>query len=117
MPVRGSERLGDVGAGAEAGIDQPERAQLLERGGISRGALGLDDRWPIPCEAEPMQVLFNARNELGAAARPVEVFDPQQELTAALARRGVADDGAKRMAEMEPPGRRRREAGDDHCDG
>jgi len=48
-------------------------------------------------------------------ARPsaIDVFDPQQEAPAALDGEIVRADRGKGMAEVEPPGRARREAGDD----
>ena len=45
-------------------------------------------------------------------ARPVEILDPQQKFAARIARPLVADRRAIRMAEVQPPGRRRGKAGD-----
>ena len=57
-----------------------------------------------------MQVFVDSVDELGPAARRVEVLDPQLEPVAA---RGP-EHRAKRMPQMKPPGRRRRETSHDH---
>src|SRR6185369_11919208 len=43
VPVRSGQRLGDVGAGAEAGVDQAALLQLLQRLRIVVGPLRLDE--------------------------------------------------------------------------
>ena len=109
VAVRRGQRLGDVGAGAEAGIDQARALQALERGRIRGRPLRLDQHRLVPVEAEPAQVLEDPVDELGPAARLVEILDPQPELAAALARPSMAERRAVGMAEMQPAGRRRRE--------
>jgi hypothetical protein len=39
VAVRGGQRLGDVGARAEAGEDEPVGFQLFQRGFVGRGSL------------------------------------------------------------------------------
>ena len=112
--MRRAERGGDVGAGAEAGIDQPVGAQPFECVGISGASGRLDERLAIPDQAEPAQILFDGGDELGPAARRVEILDPQQEAPARLAGRRMAEDGALGVTEMQLPGRRRREASRQH---
>ena len=96
------QRLRDLGAGAEAGIDQPFGPQSIKSLLVQIGPLRLHDRFAVPCEAEPLQVLVNALDELGSAAPWVEILDPEQELAAAGARMGVAYRRRESMAEMEP---------------
>ena len=49
---------------------------------------------------------------LGAGPARIDILDPQQEGAAALAREIMGEQGRKSVAEMEPAGRARREAGD-----
>ena len=108
IAVRRGQRLGDVGAGAEAGIDKAERLQPLERGGIKLGALRLDDRRAVDRDPEPVEVLGNAVNEFCATPARIKVLNPEQEaLPARAAKRGRIG-----MAKMEAPRRRRRKACD-----
>ena len=80
------QRLGNLGARAKTGVDQPLRPQSLQRFGIGGGALRLDDRGAVMPEAEPFQVLEDAVDELRTAAPGVQILDPQEELSATLAR-------------------------------
>jgi hypothetical protein len=93
-------------------------AKPLQRLTVIRASVGLDQHRRVPIDAEPTQILFDARHELRAAAGLVEILDAQQEAAAAGARPGMPNDGAVGVAQVEPPGRRRREAGNDHrgCD-
>jgi hypothetical protein len=65
-----------------------------------------------------VQVVQGPIDELGPAARPIEILDPEQEFAAAFARALVAKGSAVRMAKMQPSGRRRREPRHNHfgCD-
>ena len=62
-------------------------------------------------QTEPAKVFENPFHELGPAAGLVEVLNPQQELAAARFRPLMAEHGAVSVAQMQPSGRRRREAG------
>jgi len=86
VAVRGSQRLGDVSAGAEAGEYQPSRPQIIERALVCSGALRLYQHRLVPLEAEPLQVLINPADELRLAPRLVEVLDPKAKLAARLSR-------------------------------
>jgi len=101
------QRSGDIGARAEAGIYQSRLLQPLQRFGIARGPLRLDDGLAVMREAEPCQILENVFDEFGAAAASVEILDPQQESTAAGPRVSVAQSSRKSMAEVESSGGRR----------
>ena len=101
--MRRLERGGDVGARAEAGVDEAARTQLVERIGVNRAAQRLDEHGLIPFEAEPDQVLIDAVDVLGAAARWVEVFDPQQEFAAGITRTRMAEHRAVGVAQIKYP--------------
>ncbi len=73
---RGQARL-DIGAGAEAGIEQVHRPQLVERRVIIGQALRLEDDFPIPCHAQPAQILDDPVDMFGPAAGAVDILDPQ----------------------------------------
>ena len=114
IAVRRGQRGGDVGAGAEAGIDQAvapaagraprHRARPLATGPAAA---------PSQRDAEPAQILEDPVDELGPAAAGVEILDPQQE-SPPLAAPGMAERGGIGMAEVQPAGRRGGEAGGDH---
>ena len=105
IAMRRGQRLRDVGAGAEAGIGEPARFQLVERGLVRRRPLRLDQHRSVPFEAEPAQVLEDAVDELGLAARLVEILDPEAELAAAFSRPGMAERRAIGVSEMQPAAR------------
>ena len=104
---------GDVGAGAETGIDHAERLEPVERRAVIGEMLGLAAHLAVPIETEPGQILDDAGDELVAASRLVDVFDPQQELSAGVARPPPREQRGIGVAEMQPPGRARREPRDD----
>jgi hypothetical protein len=68
IAVRGRGGGLDLGARAEARVDEPGGAQLLERGGVAIEALRLADQLAIPCQAEPGEILELAKLELLLAA-------------------------------------------------
>ena len=108
--MRRFERRRNVGACAEAGVDEALRFQPFERGFIFGAALGLNQDRLVPFETKPAHVFVDPADEFGPAARLIEVFDPKQELAAAFPRAGVPEHRAVGVSEMQPSGRRRREA-------
>ena len=106
VSVRRSQRLGNLGARAETGIDEALRLQLLESFGISIGAVRLDDCPIVVMDAEPFKVLENAVDELETAAAGVEILDPEQEFSAAISCDGMAQRRRIGMSQVEPSGRR-----------
>ena len=62
----------------------------------------LDHRLAIVGQAQPLQILENAVDELRAAAAGIEILDPQAELAAAGPRMGMAQHRRIGMAEVEP---------------
>ena len=89
-PVRRFQCRGDIGAGAEAWIDQAAIAQPLERFGIDVRALRLDQHRFVPLQPEPAQILEDRVDKLGPAAGRVEILDPDQEFATAFAGAGMA---------------------------
>ncbi len=103
---------GDLGAGAEAGIDEALRLQPIERLGIERQPLRLVEHLAVPFEAEPEQVLEDAVDIFGPDAAGIDVLDPKQEGPVPLAREIVREQRRISVAEMQPSGGTWREAGD-----
>src|SRR5207253_8812029 len=103
---------GDVGAGAEAGIEQALFLQLLERFGVMRQPLGLVDQLPVPFEAEPEQILDDPVDMLGPGAAGIDTLDPHEEAPVPLAREIMGEQGRNSVAEMQPSSGTWREASD-----
>ena len=102
-------------------LPEPKRAlrvglaDLVRRLAMPHEALALQQRALVPADAEPLEV---GDDRLGAARDVpgrVGVVDPQQERAAALVGEVPVRDGAERAAEMQRPGRARREAHADHA--
>ena len=79
----------DVGAGAEAGIQQATRGQHFQDSPILRQMRRLHSHFAIPIEAEPRQVLQDRGGELGAAACRVDILQAQQKPPAVPLARGA----------------------------
>src|SRR3546814_10450714 len=67
----------------------------------------------VPAQPQPGEVGEDRLDMLGAAARAVDILDPEQEPPAAGARGIMRADRREGVAEMQPPGRARREPRDD----
>src|SRR5690606_33918861 len=104
----------NLGAGAEARIEQALRRESVERRAIVIEMLGLAPDRHRPVEAEPGEIVEQRRLEGRTRAAEVDVLDAQQE-AAALVFRGVpSEERGISVTEMEMAGRAGREAGDDH---
>jgi hypothetical protein len=75
--MRSGERLGDVGACAEAGVDKVVVAQPGKSPFIGRGPIRLNLHRLVPFEAEPAQILENSVDEPGTRTALIEILDPQ----------------------------------------
>ena len=64
--------------------------------------LRLAPRFPVEGNAEPGQILENARLEGRGAAGDVDIFEPQQQPAALRIRRLPVEQGGERVAEMQP---------------
>jgi hypothetical protein len=62
-------------AAAKAGIDQPSRAQGLERARVILGVLALATRRTGEGEPEPGEILFDRRLVFALAAGLIQVFN------------------------------------------
>ena len=118
IAVRCRQRLRDVGARAEAGVNHAPRFQCIECGLVGSGPPRLDLHRLVPADAEPMQILEDAVDEFLPAAGLVKVLDPEEELAPGLPGPLMPDDRTKGMAKMQPTRRRRRETRHNHerCD-
>ena len=119
-PIRGMRRaLGltdlplDVGAGAEAGVEQAACVQPVQHGAVFREVLGLDADVSVPVQAEPGEVFHDGHGEFGAAAGAVDILDAEEETAAGVA--GPAPGGQRGVgvAEVQVAGGAGGEAGGD----
>src|SRR4051794_11701709 len=99
-----------LGPRAPARIHAPGRAQLLERGAVEIGALGLPHRLPVPVETDRAQVLDLLPLVLGTRASAVKVLDSEQEAPAARAREQPGQQPGTQAAEVPPAAGARRGA-------
>jgi hypothetical protein len=109
MRGRGARR--DIGTGAETGVEQVARAQPGERRFVDGEPGRLAQYRPVPAQPEPREILLDRRDEALAAARAVDILDTQQEAAARRPRVIVRLERGIGMAEVQPPGRARRETG------
>ena len=113
-PVRRGDAGGDVGAGAEAGVEQALGAQAIQRGFVERQALRLEHHLAVPCQPEPFEIGEDRGDMFGAAAGAVDILDAQQEAAAVRAGIIVREDRRPGVAEMQPPRGAGRESGVDN---
>ena len=113
VAVRRGQRGGDVGAGAEAGIDQASRPQPVERGGVvARPAADWTSGVAVAARSRASaRSSIDPADKFGAAA--ARDRDPRSAAGSAPPPRAPSD-GAIGMAEVEPARRRGGEARDDH---
>src|SRR2546427_2379385 len=97
-------------ARAGASEDPAARRQAVERGLIQRGALALPNDLTVPLETVRSQRREHPIGDAFAAARRVDILDPQQPLAASRPRVAVARQRGDERAEVQRPGWRRCEA-------
>src|SRR3954447_10764186 len=86
-PIRApGNRAQDIPARTKAGIDQAAIAHVIERSRILGQMLALPAHRLFQFEAYPGEVLINRTLVFRAAARDIDVFDAQEQASAALAR-------------------------------
>ena len=100
----------NVGTRAETGVQHTLRAQAFESVFVSFSALGLEHRFAIPVEAEPMQVIHHELVRTGDHTRLVHVLDTHQHAVATRAGRKPCTQHGVHVADMHAPRRRRRES-------
>ena len=82
LPLEPRDGRRDAPARAEAGIEEPPRRKPGGGRPVVVEMLRLAPHRPLPGQAEPGEVLVEGPLELGAAARDVDILDPQQEAAA-----------------------------------
>ena len=103
---------GDLAAGAEAGIDETRLIQTGEGAGVVVEVIALAAHGPVEGDAQPGQILLNARLIVSPRTREIGILDSQQQLAgmafgrARIAKRGIG------VSKMQTPVGRRREAKD-----
>ena len=113
-PVRRAADVGqDLRTGAEAPVDDAQALKTRQRGAIVLQVLGLAQRWGVPVDPQPCKVVDQRLLELGAAARGVDVLDPQEESAAGAPREVMRRQGREGVAAMQQPRGRGGEACDD----
>ena len=100
----------NVGTRAETGVQHTLRAQAFESVFVSFSALGLEHRFAIPVEAEPMQVIHHELVRTGDHTRLVHVLDTHQHAVATRAGRKPCTQHGVHVPDMHAPRRRRRES-------
>ena len=90
---RGRDLALDLGAAAEAGIDQAALVELVQHLAIVGEMFGLAAHLAVPVEAQPSQVGQDRRLVFALAAADVGVLDAHQEAAAGLARAMPAGPG------------------------
>ena len=113
--VRRGRAGGDLGAGAEAGIDQPFAASAA-RAPRRRAPAAPTGGSPSPSQASPSQRRSSSIPSTNVLARSAPDRYPRSAAGSGRPRpraRSCARERREGVAEMQPPGRARREAGDD----
>ena len=95
-----------------AGIDPPGGLEPLELALVEVEPLRLAHD-PVGLEAEPVEIVADRVVELGRRALAVGVVDAEDERAAVLPREQEIVERGADIADVQPAGRRRREAGDD----
>ena len=114
--LRRRRRRADVRARARARIEQAAPPQIVERAAVAVAAPGLAHHRLGPAQAEPAEAVEDLLLPFGPVASLIEIVDAQQERAALAARRVVREQRGMGVAEMQRPGRRGRESGDEaHC--
>ena len=108
--MRRGDGGGDIGARAEAGVEQAPPAQFRHRLGIDRQPLRLAQHRPVPVYFQPSEISEYGGIERGAAARAVDILDAKAKAAAARAGTLPAGQCRKTIADVQEPGRRRSEA-------
>ena len=92
-----------------ARVEPAGRDQGIARGIVFGQPVGLAFL-AIPAEAQPLQVVLDGCLELGLAAQPVGIVEPQDERAAMAPREQPVEQGRPDIADMQEAGRAGREA-------
>jgi hypothetical protein len=99
--VRRGETRGDVGTGAEAGIDEAARFQDFEGRGIGIETRRLAHRVAVAIDPEPIEVGQRCRDIVLARTAAVDIVDADAKAAAAAARRRMRERSAIGVAEVQ----------------
>ena len=102
---RGRDLALDLGAAAEAGVDQAALVELVQHLAIGGEMFGLATHLAVPVEAQPFQIGQDRRLVFAPAAADVGVLDAHQEGAAGLTRAMPAGPGRIGGAQMQLAGR------------
>ena len=106
---------GEFVGGQIAAIGVAVRDHRMRDRRVAVGARELIGRCLVGIEPEPMHPLQDRVDRVLCRSRAVGILDPQQEGAAMIASEKPVEQRGPRAAEVEIPGRRRREAGDDRA--
>lgn len=109
--VRRREAGGNIGAGAEAGVDEPAGTKTGKRGGVIAQMLRLANRRAVESQAQPLEIGERSADKRLARAAAVDVVDAEVERPARGARGIMRQDRAERVAKVQFAGRAGGEAG------
>ena len=109
LPIRGA---GDLRTAAKAGVDQAPLIETGERPGVVVGVLALPARRRGKAKPEPGEVVDNGALQLRFAARSVQIFNAQQQVSVDFGSDALIDERGVGVAEMERPVWRGRKAED-----
>jgi len=104
--------LGDVAAGAEAGVEDLGGVELFNGRGVGGKAVGLTEGGARPGEAEPVEVLLDGVIKFRADAGVVDVLEAEEEGAVVLVGEAVGDEGGVGVSEMQQSGGAGCKAGD-----
>lgn len=104
----------DFAAGAEAWVDDAERAEFFQCFPISREAVELVPRGSMPRKTEPAEVAFDVFIMLRPDAGVIDVLEAQEESPVRVLRQFMGHESGMGVPEMEISGGAGRETGRDH---
>src|SRR6185503_17783624 len=111
LPADGAAVRANGLSRAIAPVREAAVAERRERGRIPGQAIGLPCR-PVGSKAEPREIVQDAALVFGTRAAAVVILDTQLHGATERPRKSPGVDRVDEMPEMEPSGRRRREARD-----
>lgn len=103
----------DVVPGAEAGVEEAAIVEVPGGGGEVVTVFALDADGGFPFEPEPGEIVEDLSGVPGAAARGVDILDPQDESSAPRFREGKGGEGRVGVAFVKVPGGARGKTGHD----
>lgn len=103
----------DVGAGAEAGVEETSPLKLGRGGGVVVEMLALEADRLLPLQSEPGEIVEDRRGVPGRAAGRIDVFDAEEEAPPAAPAQLKGGERGKGVAFVEQAGRTGGESGNE----